>query len=215
MEQLSFSTITLRDLRKLVDIKPVIDDSKFIDWFSTDVASVDKDEELFLEKLIQRHRLFIESYSEEELKMKFLGPILNKVDFYVGEYQDWYERPLKGNIGGVEIIGKTDFMVARGLKEPDNAIFFIQEFKPAESKSSPQIQLVAEMLIALQQQELTFLRGAYIVGQLWYFVHLERQQESYRYYVSPAFDSLKLPELVGLYQALLFVKGELVKQCSS
>ncbi len=36
----------------------------------------------FFDKLIKKHALLLASYMEEDLKMKFLSPILNQVDFH-------------------------------------------------------------------------------------------------------------------------------------
>lgn len=35
-----------------------------------------------------------------------------------GTIKDWYERPLKAVINGVEIDGYVDFMVTHGIKKP-------------------------------------------------------------------------------------------------
>ena len=209
MKQVSFNNISLRQLRSFVDINPELDESKFADWLEGP-CELSQEDRQFIQKLIAMHKPYLRMYGEEELKMKFLAPILNRVNFRVAGFQDWYERPLKAEVAGVELAGKTDFMVARGIHEPDEAVFFIQEFKPTEMRGSPEIQLVAELLVAIQSQETTSLRGAYIHGQLWYFVVLERlPNHRYLYYVSDAFDSLQAAGLERIYCALLAVKAML------
>ena len=56
------------------------------------------------------------------------------------------------------------------------------------------------------------MKGAYIVGEIWNFVILERVGEnSYQYFVSKNFDSTKIDDLVEIYKNLLFVKEKILK----
>ncbi len=89
------------------------------------------------------------SYSEEELRIRFIGPLLNKVDYRFKNTRDWYQRPLKAKINKVTIGGYVDFMVAKGFKEPEIPYFFIQEFKRTKFETDPEDQLLAEMLVAM------------------------------------------------------------------
>jgi hypothetical protein len=84
-KQLSFSTITFLDIKKAVSIRQFVIDEPFQIWFNTPTTYEDTDVQ-FLQNLISKHRNNLSSYSVEELKMKFIGPILNRVDFnYLSE----------------------------------------------------------------------------------------------------------------------------------
>ena len=74
---------------------------------------------------------FLASISEEDLKVNFLIPILNKVHFksYENEFRDFYELPLKYETEKFIFNGITDFVVSKGLIESEKPYFFIQEFK--------------------------------------------------------------------------------------
>jgi hypothetical protein len=160
-----------------------------------------------LEKLIQKHRRRLPLYSEEKLKMKFLSPILNQVDFLTNDFQDWYDSTISGFVNGVELKGFADMMVAKGIYEPEKPYFFIQEFKPSKPDRDPEVQLLAEMLVAIEKNNSTILRGSYIIGRNWYFVILEKIGEnSYEYFVSKQFDSLELDALKQIYINLQAVK---------
>ena len=63
------------------------------------------------------------AYTEEELKAKFIIPLVNRVDFVGESFSDWYERSIKTVINDWEISGITDFMVAKGEKEPESPYF--------------------------------------------------------------------------------------------
>ncbi len=143
-------------------------------------------------------------------------------------FTDWYERPLHGLLGDTEIYGTADYLVARGEKEPSCPIFFLQEFKPAFTNKSPEIQLVSEMLVALSQidpleiaadlvgvdaenrLDQKVMYGAYITGSIWKFVIMEKVVHRYTYYVSQSLDCLRPLDAARIYGALLFLKSKLM-----
>ncbi len=205
----NFSKIRLLDLKKIVDIRLGSRHDhvhKFDEWFTSLYLLSDK-ELVFLENLIQKHKFLLPSYSEEKLKVKFIGVILNEVDFANDKIQDWYDSSLSGILNGVIIKGLTDFMIAKGDVEPENSYFFIQEFKPSVPDHNPSHQLLAEMLVAIEKNQNNILRGGYIIGQFWNFVILEKIGENkFEYFVSEAFDSLKINDLKQIYINLQVVK---------
>ncbi|MDM8527836.1 hypothetical protein QUF58_06420 [Anaerolineales bacterium HSG24] len=205
-KRLSFSKIKFDELCQVVPLKPVTDHAKFDEWFHYDYT-VSEEEVDFLANLIDLHRPFLGSYSEEELKVKYLTPVINKVNFMFGQVKDWYERPLKTVINDIEIGGYVDFMVAKGIKEPQRPYFFIQEFKKSKSEVDPEDQLLAELLVAMTLNQVTMMRGAYIMGKVWSFVILEKQPtDQYIYYVSKNFDNSWLNDLKQIYINLQAVK---------
>jgi len=123
-KQLSFSNIKLKDLRSAVSIKPITDETVFDKWFNYDYI-VSEEEQFFLKELIANNQLRIASYSEEELKMKFIAPLLNKIDFTFEEVTDWYERSISCKINDVDLGGTTDYLVAKGIDEPELPYFFL------------------------------------------------------------------------------------------
>jgi hypothetical protein len=205
-KQLSFSKVKFDELCKVVPLKPITDHAQFNEWFHYDY-SLNENEIDFLTHLIDLHRPFLSSYSEEELKVKYITPMLNKVNFMFEEVRDWYERPLKAVINGVEIGGYVDFMVAKGIKEPQRPYFFIQEFKKSKTEVDPEDQLLAELLVATELNQATVMRGAYIIGKVWNFVILKKQPNNeYEYYVSKIFDNTWLDDLKQIYINLQAVK---------
>ena len=56
MEKISISNITYRDLKKIVDIKQLLDDSQFDDWFGY-VYDFSEEDNHFLEQLVRKNRL--------------------------------------------------------------------------------------------------------------------------------------------------------------
>ena len=206
MKTLSFSHIKFSDLLQIVDLRQITNDQVFREWFSYGYA-ITPEETAYLQELITANRPFMMSYSEEELKIRFIGPLLNKVNYWFNETRDWYHRPLKAKINNVTLRGYVDFMVAKGIKEPVTPYFFIQEFKKTKIDIDPEDQLLAEMLVALALNDADVMHGAYIIGPQWRFVTLQKiEHNRYEYYVSLIFDSQDIEELQQIYTHLHAVK---------
>jgi hypothetical protein len=213
MKKISFSkkNLSFEDLQQIVDIEEKIDFSLFNNWFHFEY-DISNDTKTFLNQLIKKNRLFFDDYLEEELKAKFLIPILNQVDFVTNSCRDWYERPLKTKLNHIELSGNVDFMVAKGRSKPIVPYFFIQEFKKLLTPSNPKYQLVAQMLVALNLNQNKVIKGAFVIGKYWNFVILKKTTNNkYVYFVSEDFDSSKIADLEAIYKNLIFVKQEIKK----
>jgi hypothetical protein len=213
MRKISFSkkNLSFEDLQQIVDIEEKIDFSLFKNWFHFEY-DISNDTKTFLNQLISKNRLFFDDYLEEELKAKFLIPILNQVDFVTNDCRDWYERPLKIKLNHIELSGNVDFMVAKGRSKPIVPYFFIQEFKKLLTPSNPKYQLVAQMLVALNLNQSKVIKGAFVIGKYWNFVILKKTTNNkYVYFVSEDFDSSKIVDLEAIYKNLIFVKQEIKK----
>ncbi len=208
----SFSQITLADLRSIVKINLRLDNSKFDTWFNRANTTLNDSDVTFLENLINKHAFAIETYKEETLKIKFISPILNRVEFsnFDKEICDFYDEPLLYKHKNFILTGNVDFMVAKGYFYSEIPYFFIQEFKPSTTAKNPQPQLLAELVAAIELAQYTQIKGAFIIGVLWYFVILEKVgNDEYQYFISKSHDSTDLEKLQGIYKNLLNVKQEI------
>lgn len=202
----SFSNIRFSQLTKIVNLEKLRDLSKFNSWFDADYSVSTNDVE-FLKELINEHYFLVPSYSEEDLKMKFLAPILNKVKFANKKINDFYNASLRAEVNGVEFNGFADYMVATGIQEPEKPYFFIQEYKPTQFDKNVEDQLFAELLSGIAINENNIIRGCYVIGQNWRFVIMEKgENNNYFAYISEQFDSLKLDNLIQIYKNLQIVK---------
>lgn len=211
-KQISFSNVKFNQLEEFFTLSLEVRDAKFSKWFDFPYE-VSPEELRSLDNLLLDKRLIIRGFTEEELKAKFIIPLLNLVDFRDENIADWYERSIKSVINGLEIGGKTDFLVASGIKEPKVPYFFIQEFKPSETTSSPHDQLLAELLVAVDLNKENQALGAYVVNELWRFMLLEKQEnDSYIYYLSTGYNCLNKAELKQLYISLQGVKADILNR---
>lgn len=210
-KKLSFSKINLKDLKNYFDIKITYTKVIFRDWFNYSY-SLDETEQQVLKQLIERHALRLGAYKEEKLKVKFIGTILNQVNFLTNEIDDWYEVSIEHEFENVILTGIADYLVAAGTKEPETPYFFLQEFKASQPDQDPEVQLLAQMIATLAHNESQTIKGGYILGQLWKFAILEKiGDKSYHYYVSASFDALIYEQLKQIYINLQAVKKEAIE----
>ena len=212
MRTFNYSSVTLNDLEKVFDIKKLKSKDIFKDWFDKKYE-LNKDENDFVERLVDMHFRHINNYLELELVGKVIAPILNKVDFMMNDkhIRDWYEVPLKYEDDEVCFNGRCDFVVAKGYDSPINPYFFIQEFKQT-SASFPEYQLIAEMIASIKINNSDMIKGAYIMGQSWIFVILQKvKKNSYNYHISKMYDSMDIDDLKKIYRILQNVKRELIE----
>lgn len=206
-----YSKIKDIDLKKLFEIKRVFDKSIFNLWFKNNII-LNKKELKFLKELLGKEENYIKIYKEEDLKIKFITPILNKVNFRTEELRDFYEEKLFYEAENFIFNGTTDFLISKGLKFPEKPYFFIQEFKKNAEHSDPEPQLLAELIAGIELNDWKIIKGAYIIGAIWNFVILEKLgKNSYQYFISQNFDSSKFEDLKGIYKNLLFVKEEIIE----
>jgi hypothetical protein len=207
-----YSKIRDTDLKKLFDIERNLDNGIFEEWLSNKIE-IEDSIEIFFKDLIEENKSLIEVYSEEDLKVNFIVPILNKVKFksYEKKIRDFYESRMTYKTSKFILNGTVDFVVSEGLVESKKPYFFIQEFKRSEDYGNPRPQLLAELISAIELNDWKFIKGAYIVGGIWHFAILEKLDvDKYQYFISPHFDSTKIGDLKLIYKNLLFVKNEII-----
>jgi len=208
----NFGKIKTKDLEKLFDLKIIFDQEDFNNWFNYEIIL--KDEEvLFLKTLLEQEKNLLRFYNEEDLKVHFISPILNRINFksYENEVRDFYEEFLIYETNDFILKGITDFFVAKGLKNPKIPYFFIQEFKRGAGYSDPEPQLLAELISAVELNKFNYMKGAFIIGENWIFVILNRLAEhKYHYSLSRTFNASNINDLQCIYKNLLFVKNEIL-----
>lgn len=207
-----YSKIRDADLKKLFDIERNLDNGIFDEWLNNTVE-IDESAEKFLECLLEDNKPLIEIYSEEDLKINFIAPILNKVRFksFEKKIRDFYELHITYKTNRFILTGTVDYAVSKGLTDSKKPYFFIQEFKRSEEYGNPRPQLLAELISAVELNDWKFIKGAYITGGNWHFVILEKLNiGKYQYFISQNFDSTKLSDLKLIYGNLLFVKNEIL-----
>ncbi|OQX97861.1 MAG: hypothetical protein B6I24_07385 [Bacteroidetes bacterium 4572_128] len=205
----NFVSILIEKLVKNID-KENVNLIKFEKWFSNHIKLF-KEEEIkktlsfsdsSMKKLME---IVLYSYNEEQLKAKFIIPILNKIDFIFNNVKDWYEYSIQATVNDVLFKGRTDFMVADGIKIPEKPYFFIQEFKHSKSIADPENQLLAAMIAAIELNKFKNLFGCYVIGK-------KIKINEYQYFVHEGLNSLKIQELKQIFINLQSIKNSIKKK---
>jgi hypothetical protein len=126
-------------------------------------------------------------WNEDELKFFFISQLIDVVNFVSEDYQVFTQRSLSAEVNGIKINGIVDFVIAKGIDEPEKPFFFLHEYKQEKkSANDPLAQLLAEMLAAQAQNESEMpLYGCYVMGRFWFFIVLEGNE----YAISNAYNS--------------------------
>jgi hypothetical protein len=174
-------------------------------WLNTETVLSEWSSILF-NKILKNAQDNIESWNEEELKMKFISFILQLSDIEENKYiRTFFEKTIEATVEGVYLKTKTDFMIAKGVLDLVKTPYFhFQEYKKEKDPhGDPLGQLLEAFLIAqAMNQSGKPMYGAYIVGRYWYFVTMEAKD----YCVSPSYDSTKEAELMQIIAVLRHFK---------
>jgi len=215
---LSFPSFDEQMAIRTFDLKQELKINLLEDWEKkASNIPITESEKTRLIQLNQRLNLFVRGWNEEELKLKFIGPVIELIEFdnYELEIIAFSERPISTDFNGVEVKGVVDTMVAKGLYKPEQPFFFLHEYKrEKEGTGDPVGQLLATMVVAQklnkQPQNLSLFQqkqagysdlpiyGVYVLGRMWVFVTLENN--SYR--LSKSYDSTDLEELFEIVKML-------------
>lgn len=209
-----YSKIRESDLKNLFDIEKKLTKNEFNTWFNNDInlSSVTID---FLQGLIEQNRELIDDYNEEDLKIYLISPLLNQINFILKdqEIRGFYELPMRYSTDQFILNGTVDFVISKGLFRSKKPYFFIQEFKRSEEYGNPRPQLLAELISAIELNNWTHIKGAYVIGGNWHFVILEKLKTTkYQYFISENFDATKINDLKLIYKNLVFIKNEIINE---
>lgn len=164
-----------------------------------------------VEDLRLRHKKMATYWTEEDIKVFFIIPVIDAVEFYVPDvYRTFMEASLQADLTDVHnkvhtLKGRVEMVVATGKQRPQIPFFFLNEYKPQiKAQSDPQGQLLIAMLVAQAKNNGLNLPiyGLYNIGQLWFFVFLAGKE----YTISKAFDATDSIDLAQILCMLQFVK---------
>lgn len=159
---------------------------------------------------------FADFWNEEDMKVFFIVPIIQLVNFYSPEkYRTFMETTFQAELKDAQdnsciLRGRVEMVVATGKQDPQTPFFFLNEYK-AQIKivSDPKGQLLAAMLAAQAKNNGLYLPiyGLYNIGQLWFFLTLQGKE----YTTSKAFDATDKLALKKIINLLQYVKNHIEK----
>jgi hypothetical protein len=209
----SFEKWKTEEVRMTFGIQFVENNALMDDWMQASFPEEAKHKER-IEELRIRLKRFANFWSEEDIKVFFIIPIIDIVNFYsFGKYRAFMEATISAQTKDVqdnqcELRGRVEFVVATGEQDPQTPFFFLNEYKPQiKAVSDPQGQLLIAMLTAQAKNNGKNLPiyGMYSIGQNWFFVILLGKE----YTVSRQFDSTDKEDLKQIINALQYVKAHI------
>ncbi len=151
------------------------------EWLNVEDPDFDAIDEGIFKRLINKVKK-IGTWKEEDLKMKFISPVLELGQVMEGErFVSFFDKPLADDVEGHKLSIKADFVIAKGVLEyMQKPYFHFQEYKPQKNPTGdPMAQLLEAFLIALQQNKKEGkeipMYGCEIVGATWRFVTMENK----------------------------------------
>ncbi len=179
----------------------------FLETWEMCQEPVSDEETKRLEILSERLFYYVETWNEDELKLLFISPVIELVDFYNSKYKIFTQRRFVETIAEWDVAGIVDLVIAQGEQHPEQPFFFLHEYKQERKRDNdPLGQLLIAMLVAQQRNEVDrALYGCYVVGRLFFFVAMQGKD----YSVSRAYDGSLAHELLTIFRMFRFVRREI------
>ncbi len=180
--------------------------SPLLDAWLTTTEPITEAEQTRLERLRIDLLANADYWNEEELKVKFIGQLLDLVQLEGPTFRTFYDRPLSATLNGTRLYGTVDMVVATGFQIPTEPFFCIHEYKQeGRREGDPKGQLLAAMLVAQTLNTAPHpVYGCYVLGRNWFFVVLTGTE----YAISDAYVATQ-SDLLAIFQVLRFIRRQI------
>ncbi len=182
----TFGTFTFEEVEEAFGIEKEASLPLLEEWLSA-ISEIDDIYKFMLNRLKNHLLEEVLNWNEDELKMFFIGPLIELAKVQTKDFKPFTQRTLEVTINETKITGKVDFMIAKGKRTAKPPYFCIHEYKQEADTSDDALgQLLITMVAAQMLNDNKFpMLGAYIVGRIWFFVILDDKQ----YAVSNAYNA--------------------------
>ncbi len=174
------------------------------EWLSVVEPNFNAVEQGIFESLLHK-ALKVSVWSEENLKMKFISPILELGQVLDSDnFVSFFDKSLESEVQGYKLSVKVDFTIGSGLLDyMETPYFHFQDYKPQKNPTGdPMAQLLEAFLIAQEKNKasgkIVPLYGCEIIGKNWTFITMEANE----YCVSKSFDSTDKEDLLKIIAIL-------------
>jgi hypothetical protein len=155
----------------------------------------------------------ITTWSEEDLKMKFISPVLSLGQVIDEQkFASFFDKKLEAKVDGYNLVVKADFLIAKGLLNYMKRPYFyfqveekrnpdeVGKYKPQKQPTGdPMAQLLEAFLIGqTKNDDGKPLYGCEVVGRNWTFITMEART----YCISKTYDSTDKEDLLKIIAIL-------------
>lgn len=166
-------------LKDILENYPLLDKWTLVKTEEVSVAERERLEILRL-RLLKNFRY----WNEETLKMKFISPILELIDYDFDDFQTLFDTEIKGTVEGIDLKAVTDFTIARAIDDVIDTPYFYFHVEPKrnpdkageykrkmDNTDDPIAQILIPSLIAMElNQDNQPIYGCHVIGEMWYFM---------------------------------------------
>lgn len=172
------------------------------EWLDVQIPELNVGEQYNFDRSFLKAQKNMAGWYEEDLKMKFISPILElghlaDDDIVIG----YFDKIISATVEGIRLTVKSDFMLAKGILDVYRTPYFhFQEYKPYKNPSGDSMaQLIEAFLIAQEKNKNGKpLYGVDIMGANWRFVILQDKT----YCISDIFNSVDKADLLTIIAVL-------------
>ena len=173
------------------------------EWLDVQPPILNSHEQYSFDKNILKAQKRISGWSEEDLKMNFISPVLElgHITDDDDEIVGYFDKIISATVEDIKLTVKSDFMLAKGtLDFFETPYFHFQEYKPYKNPSGDSMaQLLEAFLIAQEKNKNGLpLYGVDIVAKYWSFVIMEGKD----YCISTSFNSVDREDLLMIIAIL-------------
>ena len=172
------------------------------EWLDVEDPILNQGEKYIFEHTYTKGTQKMTTWSEEDLKMKFISPVLELGGVMEDTiFASFFDKKLEAKVDGYNLSVKADFVIAKGLLDYMIRPFFhFQEYKPEKNPTGdPMAQLLEAFLIGqAQNDDNKPLYGCEVVGQSWRFIVMKNRT----YCVSKTFNSMEREDLLKIISIL-------------
>jgi hypothetical protein len=172
------------------------------DWLDVQTPEFNVGEQYAFDKAYLKAVKSIRGWSEEDLKIKFIGPILE-----LGYITDddiaisYFDKIISATVDGIRLVVKSDFMLAEGILDVVKTPYFhFQEYKPYKNPSGDSMAQLLEAFLIAQEKNKNGkpMYGVDIIGENWRFVTMEGRE----YCISKPFSAVDKVDLFAIISIL-------------
>ncbi len=171
------------------------------EWLDVTLPQFEDWEQKNFDTLVEKKNRVM-SWSEEDLKMKFISPILELAGVLENKhFASFFDKKLEAKVDDYPLSVRADFLIAKGLLDfMERPFFHFQEYKPQRNPTGDSMaQLLEAFLIGqVKNDDKKPLYGCEVIGPTWRFVTMEGRS----YCVSKAFDSMDTNNLLQIIAIL-------------
>lgn len=185
----------------------------FADWLAkVPESEITESELVIFQKLADESRIYSWGTSIFDKLAKFTVSLVHLAKISDFRYGVFYDRLLEGVVNDHLLKGRVAMLIGKDYGETPSPVEFVlhcSSFRGSPN-SHPYAILLAQMLVAMEKDKLTTMRGAYILNTCWHFYMLEKDGDGVVHiYEYPSMGQGSREDVKTIYRFLkAFRKGE-------